>query len=159
MCLSRGISSVFEAVNKYGGAPNVNECLCFDAHLQHTMAIPFGDHLLSDGIFQLEEEVVAIPGSDKQPNTDDEKVYSYDYSLGEQGIFSHDDESAISSDEDDNKSEDRNPKRPASVGKTQQSDLQSQPAPTELSLDALDNEAPHLPLNGVWGQQQNIRLL
>jgi hypothetical protein len=121
------------------------------------MATPFGDHLLRKGIFQLEEEVVTIPGSDKKPNTDDEKVYSYNYSLGEQVIFSHDDEFDISEDEDDSEFEDPKPKRPASVGKTQQSDLQS--PPVALSLDALNNEVWHLPLNGVLGQQQNIRLL
>jgi hypothetical protein len=110
------------------------------------MAIPLGDHLPRNGIFRLEEEVVTISVSDKQPNTDDEKVYSYDYSLGERGIFFHD--SAVGSDADDSESEDCEP-----------SDLQSQPTPTTISLDALDNEVRYFSYNrGRWGQQ-NIRLL
>ena len=155
------VANVFEVVNKYGGVPNINECFCFDAHLQHTMAS--GDHLLNNDIFQLEEEVVTIPGNDKELNTDDVKVYLHEYSLGEQGIFSYndelDDDSETQDDESQSGSEDSESIRPASVGETRQSDPQSQVAPIVLSLGDLDNVAQQLPLNGVPGYQQNIRLL
>jgi len=127
------------------------------------MATRSGDPFLKNGIFQLEDDIIALQASDKQPEIAGEKVYSYNYALGIQepdfgGDVGDDDDDDDDDDEDDD-DDDRGQAAPA-VEPSAAGERQKMLTPVEhLNLDEIDDklDPQYFPLNGH--ESQSLRVL